>query len=98
MFITVRVVGESMLPGLRPGDCLLVRRGGAVRAGDVVVARRPHGLVVKRAFQKRDDGWWLESDNQKAPGRQDSWDYGAVPASDVVGRVLLRYWPFLRAR
>ncbi|MBX6382631.1 MAG: S24 family peptidase [Microbispora sp.] len=82
-----------MLPALRSGDWLLVRLGAPVRPGDVVVARRPHGLIVKRAFRLTDEGWWLESDNQSAPGRRDSWDFGAVPVEDIVGRVVLRYWP-----
>jgi phage repressor protein C with HTH and peptisase S24 domain len=97
VFTAVRVVGDSMLPALRPGDWLLVRRGGAITPGDVVVARRPGGaqgeLIVKRAFRRTDEGWWLESDNQRAPGRRDSWDFGAVPAPEIVGRVILRYWP-----
>jgi nickel-type superoxide dismutase maturation protease len=85
-----------MLPGLRPGDRLLVRSGATVRAGDVVVARhpaRPETLIVKRATHRRGDGWWLESDNQRAAGRQDSWDFGAVPDRLVVGRAVGRYWP-----
>lgn len=93
MLTAVRVVGDSMLPALRPGDWLLVRSGRATRPGDVVVARRPNGLIVKRAFRLTDEGWWLESDNQRAPGRRDSWDFGAVPVSAIVGRVILRYWP-----
>ncbi|MEW2358805.1 S24 family peptidase [Spirillospora sp. NPDC029432] len=92
------VAGESMLPALRPGDLLLVRCGGAVKvaAGDLVVARHPERdglLTVKRAAHRDGDGWWLESDNQRAPGRQDSWDFGAVPDRLVVGRVVARYWP-----
>ncbi|GIH29744.1 hypothetical protein Aph01nite_80540 [Acrocarpospora phusangensis] len=97
MFTTVRVAGDSMSPALRPGDCLLVRLRAPIREGDLVVARRPHGLIVKRAFRRTDEGWWLESDNQKAPGRQDSWNFGAVPEPDILGRVLLRYWPFRRS-
>ncbi|WP_119729061.1 nickel-type superoxide dismutase maturation protease [Thermomonospora amylolytica] len=97
MWRAVAVTGESMLPVLRPGDFLLVRRGGrAVRAGDVVVARHPRDggpLIVKRAVRRDADGWWLESDNQRAPGRQDSWDFGAVPDALVLGRVVARYWP-----
>ena len=88
---TVLVQGPSMLPTLRPGDCLLVRRGGRVRAGDVVVARfpeRPGLLVVKRAVRPVDGGWWLEGDN--AAVQDDSRRYG--PA-EVLGRVVLRYWP-----
>ncbi|QFG27438.1 S26 family signal peptidase [Actinomadura sp. WMMB 499] len=85
-----------MLPGLRPGDWLVVRTGGAAEPGDVVVARHPERaglLVVKRAVRREPDGWWLESDNQRAPGRRDSWDFGTVPDGHVVGRVVARYWP-----
>lgn len=95
-FMRVRVEGESMLPVLRPGDRLMVRRGAEVRPGDLVVARLPGDpgrMIVKRAVWRADGGWWLESDNQRAAGRKDSWDFGAVPASLLVGRVLFRYWP-----
>ncbi|MBE1534470.1 S24 family peptidase [Actinomadura algeriensis] len=88
------VEGESMLPGLRPGDWLLVLVG-AVTAGDVIVARHPGRdlLIVKRAVRRDGAGWWVESDNQRAAGRRDSWDFGAVPDELVVGRVVARYWP-----
>ncbi|WP_268245639.1 S24 family peptidase [Planomonospora parontospora] len=100
----VRVEGESMLPALRPGDWLWVRCGAPVRSGDLVLARLPADpsrLIVKRAAWRDGEGWWLESDNQRASGRRDSWDFGPVP---VVGRVVARYrpplsWPtFFRAR
>ncbi|GAA3198364.1 S24 family peptidase [Actinocorallia longicatena] len=92
----VRVEGLSMLPALRPGDRLLVGPG-RVRAGDLVVARHGDLLVVKRAAFRQDGGWWLESDNQRAPGRRDSWDFGAVPDDRILGRVLFRYWPLSRS-
>ena len=95
----VRVEGESMAPALRPGDWLLVRRGVTPRVGDVVVARLPTDpdrLIVKRVAWRAPEGWWLESDNQRAPGRRDSWDFGAVPDELLVGRVVLRYWPLWR--
>ena len=85
-----------MLPTLRPGDRLLVRAGARVRVGDVVVARhpeRPAQLIVKRAVHRTSGGWWLESDNQRAPGRQDSWDFDAVPDRLIIGRAVLRYRP-----
>ncbi|SDQ41062.1 nickel-type superoxide dismutase maturation protease [Thermostaphylospora chromogena] len=97
----VRVEGDSMLPRLRPGDCLWVRRGAAVRPGDLVVARLPgeeSRLIVKRAAWREKEGWWLESDNQRAPGRRDSWDFGPLPDRLLVGRVVLRYWPPGRRR
>jgi hypothetical protein len=67
-----------------------------VSEGDLVVAFHPERaglLTVKRAGHRAEGGWWLESDNQRAPGRQDSWDFGAVPDRLVVGRVVARYWP-----
>jgi phage repressor protein C with HTH and peptisase S24 domain len=85
---TVLVTGPSMVPTLRTGDCLVVRRGAPIRSGDVVVARyrsRPDLLVVKRAVEPRDGGWLLASDNPFVDGP------GGV--ADVEARALLRYWP-----
>jgi nickel-type superoxide dismutase maturation protease len=87
----VLVEGPSMLPTLRPGDCLVVSSGARVRPGDVVVARflaRPELLVVKRVVRQADGGWWVESDNPSVT--DDSRRYG--PAQ-VLSRVVLRYWP-----
>ncbi|MDL4771927.1 MULTISPECIES: nickel-type superoxide dismutase maturation protease [Thermomonosporaceae] len=92
----VEVVGESMLPALRPGDWLLVLNRARVSEGDAVVALHPDDpglLIVKRAAHRTAGGWWLESDNQRAPGRRDSWDFGAVPDDRVVGRVVARFRP-----
>jgi phage repressor protein C with HTH and peptisase S24 domain len=80
-----------MVPALRDGDCLLVRRGARVRPGDLVVARfreRPGLLVVKRAVEPQDGGWVVASDNPFAEGPSG--------VADVEARVLLRYWPVRR--
>jgi phage repressor protein C with HTH and peptisase S24 domain len=81
-----------MAPALRDGDAILVRRTRRVSPGDVVVCRflGDAGLSVKRAVRRVDGGWWVEGDN--ATVSRDSRDYG--PAQ-IVGRVLLRWWPRL---
>ena len=87
----VLVSGPSMVPTLRSGDALIVRRGGPVRSGDVVVARfrsRPDLLVIKRAVREEDGGWWVQGDNGLI--QDDSRRYGVA---DVIGRVLIRYYP-----
>ena len=89
---TVLVHGPSMLPTLREGDCLLVRPGAGIRAGDIVVARfreRPSLLVVKRAVEERDGGWLLASDNPAVDGHGLTSGVG-----DVEAKVVLRYWPW----
>ncbi|MFJ4684663.1 nickel-type superoxide dismutase maturation protease [Streptomyces sp. NPDC088789] len=94
-FGLAEVTGPSMVPTLRHGDRLLVHYGARVRAGDVVVLRHPFQqdlLVVKRAAERRDGGWWVLGDNTYAGG--DSTDYGTVPEELVLGRVRFRYRPF----
>jgi phage repressor protein C with HTH and peptisase S24 domain len=88
----VAVAGDSMRPTLRPGDACLVRYGAAVRPGMVVVARLPgRPLGVKRASLHDEGGWWLESDDPLHG--TDSATFGSVSDVDVLGRVVLRYWP-----
>jgi hypothetical protein len=92
-----RVRGDSMRPTLEPGDRLLVRYGGRVRTGGLVLARFADGtLAVKRVGERRTTasgrpGWWLTSDDP-AVG-VDSRHRGPVPEADVVGVVLGRVWP-----
>jgi phage repressor protein C with HTH and peptisase S24 domain len=89
---TALVREPSMVPVLRDGDAILVRRTIDCRPGDVVVVVFPgqEGLFVKRARYPVGGGWWVEGDN--ADASSDSRLYG--PAR-VVGRVLLRWWPRL---
>jgi phage repressor protein C with HTH and peptisase S24 domain len=92
----VRVFGPSMVPTLRHGETVLVRHGGRIRPGDVVLATfraLPDRLVIKRAVRAVDDGWWLASDNAAAGG-----DSAAHGVADVHGRVWLRISPGLPTR
>jgi nickel-type superoxide dismutase maturation protease len=84
-----------MAPTLRHGDQLLVRLTGDALPppGRLVVVRLPdRPLAVKRLVRHNDDGTvWVEGDNPLAS--TDSRTLGPLPASAVVGRVLLRLWP-----
>ena len=96
---TAVVDGDSMAPTLRAGDCVVVRVGAEIAAGDVVVAQHPAQpglLLVKRAAWSEDAGWWLVSDNPGAPGATDSFAFGAVPSSTLLGKVWFRYYPWRR--
>jgi hypothetical protein len=92
-FGVVAVSGDSMRPTLRPGDACLVDYGARIEPDAVVVARLPgRGLGVKRAaLHDSVDGWFLQSDDPL--NGTDSATFGFVPDGEVLGRVLLRYWP-----
>jgi SOS-response transcriptional repressor LexA len=89
-----RVTGPSMSPAVRSGDRLLVRRvrsPGAVRPGDVVLARfpgRPELLVVKRVRRAVPGGHWVEGDNPLVAD-----DSRAFGVAVVVGKVIARLYP-----
>ncbi|MFJ3666343.1 nickel-type superoxide dismutase maturation protease [Streptomyces sp. NPDC090106] len=91
----VEVTGPSMVPTLYHGDQLLVRYTGRVRAGDIIVLRHPlqqNLLVVKRAAERRQGGWWVLADNAFGV-TTDSNDFGVVPDELILGKVRFRYRP-----
>ncbi|MFF0221133.1 nickel-type superoxide dismutase maturation protease [Streptomyces sp. NPDC004629] len=93
-FGLAEVTGPSMVPTLHHGDRLVLQYGARIRPGDIVVLRHPFQqdlLVVKRAVERREAGWWVLGDNPYAGG--DSTDYGAVPQELILGRVRLRLRP-----
>ncbi|UMG91952.1 S26 family signal peptidase [Nocardioides sp. TF02-7] len=62
-----------------------------------MVARFADGTVaVKRAHERRPEGWWLLGDRPAAS--TDSRHRGAVPESDVLAVVVARLWPRPRRR
>lgn len=87
------VRGPSMHPVLADGDRLLVRYGGPVRTGDLVLVRLPDGpdgprpTAVKRLTRVGPDGGcFVESE---VPGTGvDSWSVGDLPPTEVTGRVV----------
>ncbi|WP_107079997.1 nickel-type superoxide dismutase maturation protease [Streptomyces sp. NBRC 109706] len=90
-FGLAEVYNPSMLPTLRPGDQLLLAYGARVRPGHVVVLRHPFQhdlLIVKRAVERRDEGWWVQGDNGAVTN--DSREFGVVPDGLLVARALVR--------
>ncbi|AUA11314.1 nickel-type superoxide dismutase maturation protease [Streptomyces sp. SID8382] len=88
------VYNPSMQPTLYPGDQLVVRYGAPVRPGDVVVLRHPFRqdlLIVKRAVERREGGWWVKGDNPYV--ENDSREFGVVPDELVVARAWVRLRP-----
>jgi len=89
-FAVVR--GDSMRPALRARDRLLVSYRRTPVEGDLVVARFADGtLAVKRAVERRGQGWWLLSDNPEQG--VDSRHRGPVADEEVLAVVLGRVWP-----
>mmetsp|Transcript_37123 Transcript_37123/g.119052 ORF Transcript_37123/g.119052 Transcript_37123/m.119052 type:complete len:112 (+) Transcript_37123:797-1132(+) len=106
--------GPSMLPTLNPaGDIVVMERVsprlGAIRPGDVVIAKSPTNAsqtICKRVAAVEGDkvgdgvvpvGYvWLLGDN--AANSTDSRYYGAVPAALIKGRVFCRIFPFSQIR
>ena len=89
---------------------MLVRRGATAQTGAVVVAMHPQQpglLLVKRLVARSGqvvygaalgaDEFWLASDNPLV-GADDSRNFGPVPATSIIGRMVLRYWPLIRSR
>jgi nickel-type superoxide dismutase maturation protease len=90
----VEVVGDSMVPALRPGERLLVLRVAPARVGDVVAVadpRLPHRILVKRVAALGPEGVTVLGDNPVAS--TDSRLLGPVAPAAVRGRAVYRYFP-----
>lgn len=91
------VRGRSMQPTYVDGDRLLVGYGLRPIVGRTHVVRLPDGpdgprpIAVKRLIRRAGDGWWAQRDNPLEG--VDSRTVGAIAATDVLARVLLRLPP-----
>jgi nickel-type superoxide dismutase maturation protease len=88
-----RIVEESMLPTLRPGDVVLATTDPRPAAGSVVVFRHPRRddlWLVKRVSALGGDEMWVESDNPQAT-MADSRTLGWIPTDRTYrARIRLR--------
>ena len=93
----VEVVGDSMLPALRPGDRLLVLRPARARPGDVVAVTDPRlasRTIVKRVAARGPEGLVVLGDN--AGASTDSRQLGPLAPAAIRGRAFYRYFPTAR--
>ena len=86
-----------MEPSYCHGDWVLVLRSSRLRPGVIAAVRdprQPDRILIKRVIRREVTGWWVTGDNPAAS--TDSRTFGPVPPELVVGRVLLRYYPWRR--
>lgn len=80
----IRVKGDSMEPGLRDGDDILVDRDQAVPRHDAIHVVRLDGLLMVKRLLKEGDRWIVHSDN---PAHAEIADYDPA-LLEIIGRVL----------
>jgi nickel-type superoxide dismutase maturation protease len=82
-----RVVGESMLPTLKPGKLVIAVRKKP-KVGDIVIAKVGDREVIKRVVSITEQGFELRGDN--ALHSTDSRKYGLVDSNSIIAAVVLK--------
>jgi nickel-type superoxide dismutase maturation protease len=86
------VQGDSMLPGLKDGDVVLVDPYAELKTGDIVLARHPFKKsvqIIKRIREiSIENRYFLVGDNLEES--TDSRSFGAIPAKDILGKAVCR--------
>lgn len=83
-----RVVGESMLPTLKPGELLIGIKTRKVRPGDIVMVSHNGLDKVKRIKEVTADSIYILGDNPKSSS--DSRDFGYISKNKILAKVI---WP-----
>lgn len=81
-----RVVGDSMLPTLKPGDMVIGQRGKTPQVDDIVIAFVGDKEVIKRIACVDNDGFELRGDNVSVS--TDSRSYGSVERTHIKAVVV----------
>jgi nickel-type superoxide dismutase maturation protease len=86
------VQGDSMLPGLKNGDVVLVDPSAELKTGDIVLARHPFKKsvqIIKRIKEiSPENRYFLVGDNLEES--TDSRSFGAIQAKDILGKAVCR--------
>ncbi|MCB2218083.1 MAG: XRE family transcriptional regulator [Desulfobulbaceae bacterium] len=71
----LRVIGESMEPGIKHGDYVLFVNDREARPGDIVVVNDEFGESMIKRLKEKDDEFYLVSDNPAYPTVRPNGDY-----------------------
>ena len=83
-----RVVGESMLPTLKPGELLIGVKTKRVSPGDIVIVNHNGLDKVKRVKEVTKDSIYILGDNPRQSS--DSRYFGYISINKILARVI---WP-----
>ncbi|MEQ1924485.1 MAG: nickel-type superoxide dismutase maturation protease [Pyrinomonadaceae bacterium] len=90
--IGFEVSGDSMLPALKTGDRVLVAPRQTLVAGDIAIANHPYKkgvrMIKRVASIDPDANFFLIGENKTES--TDSQTFGAIPAKDILGKVVAR--------
>jgi nickel-type superoxide dismutase maturation protease len=87
-FTLRRVVGESMLPTLQPGQLVAIGERSTLRVGDIVMILHDGMEKIKRVARLEPGRVYLLGDNPQAS--TDSRSFGWIGVEAVRGKVI---WP-----
>jgi phage repressor protein C with HTH and peptisase S24 domain len=77
-----------MEPALKPGDLIVGWKWFRPRAGQIVVARTPERLLIKRIKRIDGAGIWIEGDNASAS--RDSRQFGTIASDALAARKIMK--------
>ncbi len=87
-----RVENNSMLPALRSGEQVIVKKSAKINVGDIVIAKHPFKKsveIIKRIKEIDKNGkYFLVGDNSDES--TDSRTFGAVSIECIKGKVISR--------
>lgn len=88
MLYVRRVVGNSMLPALRPNDIVVSLRYKKPKINSIVIFKRPERELIKRIKRIEHDEYFVQGDN--VDQSTDSREFGLVSQADILGVIVMK--------